>query len=119
MSPFLEDVMDPRAGIVSPRRLGERLNMSISEIADLAGVHRNTLSRNPGSPRVQRRLQEIVRILARATDLLAGDIGRAVLWFRFEPLAGFGPRTALELVAEGHADAVMAHLDMLENGVYA
>ena len=43
----------------------------------------------------------------------------AVLWFKNQPLSGFGGKTALDLVREGRAQAVMEHLAMLADGVYA
>lgn len=59
-----------------------------------------------------------VTIIARATELL-GDEPRAIAWFRFQPLPGFDGKTAEELVAEGQAEAVLNHLDALENGGFA
>jgi len=59
---------------------------------------------------VQEQLGLIARIIARATDL-AGDEGRAIIWFRQQPIAGWG-KTAEELVGEGRADEVLAGLPM-------
>jgi len=115
LGPILDDVADD--GFISPSRMSERLGVSLAELARIARLHRNTLAR-PNSPAVQRNLGEIARILARAAAL-SGDPGRAVIWFRHQPLAGFDHRTAEQLVANGHADAVMGHLDDLEEGIYA
>lgn len=93
--------------------------MPLAKVARLAKVHRNTLAQNPDSPLVQERLGEVARIITAATELLGGEQGRAVVWFKHQPLAGFDGRTAEELVAAGHADAVVAHLDLLREGVYA
>ena len=73
----------------------------------------------PGIPAVQARLGEVARVVATAADLLGGDTPRAIVWFRHQPLAGFDGRTAEELVAAGHTDAVLAHLEMLRDGGYA
>jgi uncharacterized protein (DUF2384 family) len=64
-------------------------------------------------------LGEVARVLAVATELLGGDVSRAVIWFRFQPLAGFDGKTAVELVEAGHTAAVLEHLEMLRDGVYA
>ena len=93
--------------------------MPLGDVARLAKVHRNTLARTPNSPIVQERLGQVARIIAAAADLIDGDVGRAVIWFRHQPLAGFGGATAAELMASGHADAVLTHLEMLRDGVYA
>lgn len=53
-----------------------------------------------------------------ACHLLGGDAARATAWFLHQPLAGFGGRTAEELVAAGHAPAVLEHLAMLRDGGY-
>lgn len=105
-------------GGVSPERVGAALKMSVTDMSRLTRLHRNTLTRQPSSPLVQQRVGEISRILAAATAL-AGDENRAAVWFRHQPLAGFAGRTAEELVADGHADAVLKHLDQLADGGYA
>ena len=71
----------------------------------------------PGSPAVQAKLEEIARIIARAADL-AGDEGRAIIWFKHQPLPGFG-KTAEELVESGHAAIVIEDLDCMAAGVYS
>ena len=52
-------------------------------------------------------------------DWSADDAARAIVWFRHQPLAAFDGRTAAELVAAGHVDAVLVHLEILRDGVYA
>jgi uncharacterized protein (DUF2384 family) len=119
LSPFLESVTDRRRGTISPRRVSRALRMPTSALARIARLHRNTLVQRPDSPAVQERVGRVARIVAAAAELLDGDVGRAVIWFRHQPLAGFDGRTAAELVAAGHAEAVLEHLEMLRDGVYA
>lgn len=119
LSAFLDQVTDHRGGFISPQRLGEALHVPLAQIARLAKVHRNTLAQNPDSPLVQERLGEVARIITTATELLGGEQGRAIVWFKHQPLAGFDGCTAEELVASGHAEAVLAHLDLLREGAYA
>lgn len=116
LTAFLDDVRE--ADAISPRRLSERLRMPLARLAEVTRLHRNTLSGNAGSPATQERLSEITRIVAKAAEL-AGDEGRAIIWFRHQPLPGFGGDTAEELVADGHAPAVLAYLEQLRDGVYA
>lgn len=118
LSPFLASVVDRDSGLLSPELVGEALRMPMTRLAKLAKLHRNTLQRHPEAPAVQARLGEVARIVAAAADLV-GDTGRAVVWFRHQPLAGFDGRTAEGLVADGHADAVLAHLELLRDGAYA
>jgi uncharacterized protein (DUF2384 family) len=116
LSRFLADVTDPGGGL-SPGLVGGALKMSVADMARVTRLHRNTLTRRPHSPSVQARVGEVARIVAAAADLIGDD--RAGVWFRHQPLAGFAGRTAEELVAAGHADAVLKHLDQLADGAYA
>jgi uncharacterized protein (DUF2384 family) len=117
LTEFLDSVTEDRLG-VSPRRLSEALKMGVGDLSRIAHLHRNTLAKNPGSPKVQDRLGEIARIVALAAEL-TGDTARAVVWFRHQPLAGFDGRTAEQLVEDGHGGAVLKHLEMLRDGGYA
>jgi uncharacterized protein (DUF2384 family) len=118
LSAYLADVTDQR-GLLSPQRISDTLRVPLAHLARIAKVHRNTLAQHPDSPAVQARLGEVARVIATAADLLGGDTGRAIVWFRHQPLAGFDGATAEELVAAGHADAVLAHLETLRDGGYA
>ena len=112
---LVEDLMEN--GLISPGLLGGRLGVTGAELARLAGLDREALTRF-ASRTVQRRLGEIARILARAARL-GCDPQRCVSWFRFQPLRGFGNRTPAELVAAGHAARVFEHLDDLAEGIDA
>ena len=118
LSPFLTEVMEPHKGAISPQRMSGALHISLRRLSEIAQLHRNTLTGNPDSPEVQQRLGEVARIISLAADLV-GDQQRAIIWFRHQPLSGFDNKTAEELVAAGHADAVLEHLAMLGDGVYA
>jgi uncharacterized protein (DUF2384 family) len=106
-------------GLFSPLRMSESLRIPMSQLARIANVHRNSLSRHPESAAVQARLGEVARIIVTASDLLGGDTARAIVWFRHQPLSGFDGQTAEELVAAGHTGAVLAHLETLRDGGYA
>ncbi len=115
----LEAVYDPSLKCISPEKVAATLHVSLADVARIADVHRNTLARAPASAKVQARLGEVMRILTEAADLLGGDVSKAALWFCHQPLAGFDGQTAEELVAAGHAQAVLTHLGMLREGGYA
>ena len=118
VEPFLDQIRDKSGAFISPLAVARALHMSLEELAELVRVHRNTLRRDASSPKIQRRLGEIVRILTTAASL-ACDVNKAILWFRHQPLTGFRNRTAQSLVEEGRADLVLMHLEMIEDGVYA
>lgn len=119
LSPFLEKVIDPDQGWISPHRMSEAMRMPLLELSQVIRMHRNTLTKRPDSPDVQSRLGQVARIIARAAAMTDGNFSRAVIWFRFEPLAGFDHKTAEQLVSAGHGKAVETHLDMLEEGIYS
>jgi uncharacterized protein (DUF2384 family) len=102
---------------IDPKRLGDMLHMTQSDVADLAGVHRTTLARNPGSPEVQAKLGPIATILSRASDI-GGGPAKSVIWFRHQPIAPFGYKRAIDIVQGGEAGEVLRWLDALEDGTY-
>jgi uncharacterized protein (DUF2384 family) len=115
LAAFLNDIRDH--DMIAPRRLAERLRLPMSGLAKLARVNRNTMTAKPDSPAVQAKLSQIARIITRAAEL-AGDEGRAVIWFKYQPILGFG-KTAEELVEQGHADLVLEDLERMAEGVYS
>ena len=114
VSGFVDSLQEPRTPYISPQRLSKALGVKVAGLAELTGVHRNTL-RNPSSERLQGRMREMVKVITAATEL-TGDIDKAIYWYRNEPIADYSHRTAAELVSEGHAEAVLAFLRDLENG---
>lgn len=114
VSGFVDSLQEPRTPYISPQRLSKALGVKVTSLAELTGVHRNTL-RNPSSERLQGRMREVVKVITAATEL-TGDIDKAIYWYRNEPIADYSHRTAAELVSQGHTEAVLAYLRDLENG---
>lgn len=115
LAAFLNDIRDH--DLIAPRRMADRLRLPISRLAKLAHVNRNTMTSKPDSPAVQAKLGEIARIIAHAADL-AGDEGRAIIWFKHQPIPGFG-KTPEELVELGQAHLVLEDLERMAAGVYS
>src|SRR5471032_1066581 len=82
---FMESLRDSGSPALSARAFGQALKIDLQTLAQQAHVHRNTLSRAPGSESVQRFLREAVRVLRAASDI-CGDVERAMFWYRNEPL---------------------------------
>lgn len=114
---FIDYLRDPDtlAPVLSPKRFSQALNIDLQMLAEQAHVHRNTISRAPGSRGVQDYLREALRIIKAATDL-TGDLNKAVFWYRTEPLAEFGYKTAERLASEGRTDDVLRYVSSLEAG---
>ena len=114
VSGFVQSLQEPKMPFISPKRFSAALGVQIANLADLTGVHRNTL-RNPSSERLQNKMREMVKVISAAASL-TGDISKAIYWFRNEPIADYDQNTAAELVAAGHVEAVLSYLRDLENG---
>ncbi|MCB2080519.1 MAG: hypothetical protein KDE55_22850 [Novosphingobium sp.] len=115
LATFLDGVRD--GDLIAPRLMAERLRVPMTRLSRLAHLNRNTMVQRPGSPAVQEKLGQIARIIAQAAQL-AGDEGRAIIWFKHQPIPGWG-KTAEELVEDGRADEVLADLERMADGVYS
>lgn len=111
----LADDSDP---FLSARRMAESLGVTITEIAALAGVARNTLTGGRTTRKADAALSSLARILTMASEM-AGSQQRAAIWFKHQPIPGWAGNTAYDLVLEGKADKVLAYLEAVRAGVYA
>jgi hypothetical protein len=109
---------DGKTPFLSPRRIAELLGVSLTELAALIGVARNTLAGKTGMRKVDAALSPVIRILAMAVEM-AGDEQRAALWFKHQPIPGWAGKTAFDLVSERKADKVLSYLEAVRSGVYA
>lgn len=109
---------DADAPYLSARRVAEALGVTLTELATLAGVARNTLTARSGARTVDEALSPVVRILAMAAEM-AGDEARAAIWFKHQPIPGWAGKTAYDLVRERKAEKVIAYLEAVRSGVYA
>ncbi len=112
---LMELVREPQTPYLSPVRFAKLAGLSVQSLAAMAGVHRNTISQHPESPKVQEALRAMLKVISAATAL-TGDADRAICWFMNEPIVDYRHKTAAELVAAGHLDAVMMFLEDLEVG---
>ena len=114
---FIEFLKDPDqpAPVLSPKRFSQAMHIDLQTLAEQAHVHRNTISRAPGSRGVQDFLREALRVIKAATDL-NGDLNKALFWYRNEPLSVFGYKTPERLVSEGRTDDLLPYMASLEAG---
>jgi hypothetical protein len=109
---------DDNTPYLSARRVASLLGVTLTELAALAGVARNTLVAKTGARKVDSALSPVVRILAMASEM-AGDDQRAAIWFKHQPIPGWAGQTAYDLVRARKADKVLAYLEAVRSGVYA
>ncbi len=103
---------------LSARRVSEKLGLPLTELAAMIGVARTTLTAKSGQRKVDAALSPLVRIIAMAAEM-AGDEDRAAIWFKHQPLPGWGGKTAHDLVREGKSDRVLDYLESVRAGVYS
>lgn len=109
-----------RAGRIAIDRLADEFGMSKSQLAQTAGLARETLYRAERSrgAKTQGRLREMLEVISRVTEW-AGGKEQAMAWYRAQPLPAFGGRTAEALVKDGKAAAVRDYLDHMALGGFA
>ncbi len=100
---------------ISPQRFCEALQIDPQTLAELAGVHPNTVARAPTSQDIQNFLCAAVRVIKAATDL-SGDFNKALFWYRNEPIDVFHHKTAERLVGEKRSDALLRYIASVEAG---
>ena len=110
-----------RAGeLFSPDRLARALRASKAELAAMAGLSRDAVSKTARIRQrsTQARIREVTEILNRAAAW-AGSILAAYAWYRAQPIASLGDKTAEELVREGRGELVRRYLARIADGGYA
>jgi hypothetical protein len=112
---FADEFRAPGQTVIEPERFAAALNLQVQELAQLAHVHRATVSEAPTNARLQGFMREALRVLSAAFDI-ARDRERAIYWYRNSPIPEFQHRTAEQLVAEGKTDAVLSYLASISSG---
>lgn len=112
-------VMDD-TGVISADDVADLFGMSKLQLAETVGLDPQTLYKadRATAPRTQSRLREMLEIISRVSDW-AGGRRRAMAWYRAQPIAAFGGRTAEALVKDGKAAALRDYLDHLAQGGFA
>ena len=106
-------------GQFAPKKIAAALRTTSEEVARSVGLGKDAVQRKDriGSDRTQRRLRNMVEILNKVEPRF-GSALLAYAWYRSVPLAGFGGRTAMQLVHEDRADDVLTYVDAIDAGVH-
>jgi DNA-binding NarL/FixJ family response regulator len=108
------ELCDERSGRFDARRVAERLGVSINRLAPATGVSQQALSKRPDSPRAQKGLSSIARVLAALDEL--HPAAAAKMWLN-APRPTLGGAAPLELILQGRADAVARMLERALEGI--
>ncbi len=107
-------------GHVAIQRVAASFGMSKGQLAETMGLGRETFHKvaRTNAAKTQRRAREMLEIISRIVAW-AGGKDQAMAWYRAQPIAAFGDRTAEALVKSGQAAAVRDYLDHLALGGFA
>ena len=110
-----EEFREPGQVLIRPERFAAALNLQLQELAQLAHVHRTTVSEAPSNARLQGFMRESLQVISAALEV-AQDRDRAFFWYRNAPIPEFGHHTAEQLVADHKTEAVLAYLQSVASG---
>lgn len=107
-------------GVVAVDKVAATFGMSKSQLAETVGLGREALYKvtRLKAPKTQARIREMLEIISRISSW-AGGKDQAMAWYRAQPIAAFGGRTAESLVKSGEASAVRDYLDHIATGGFA
>jgi uncharacterized protein (DUF2384 family) len=117
--PLILTYMDG-SGAIAIDQVADSFGMSKGQLAATVGLARESLYRvkRNQAAKTQARMKEMLEIISRVTQW-AGGKEQAMAWYRAQPIAAFGDRTAEALVKDDKAAAVRDYLDHLAVGGFA
>jgi DNA-binding phage protein len=119
LSDLLRESFDARGQAVTDK-VAEAFGMNKTQLASTLGLSRESLykAKRAEAEKTQARVRELLEIIVRVLPW-AGGQQQAMAWYRAQPIAAFGDRTAESLVKEGKASAVRDYLDYVAQGNFA
>lgn len=117
--PLIASFLD-ESGVVMVDRVTSSFGMSRVQLAETVGLGRQAFHKvaRTRTAKTQSRMREMLEIVSRVSDW-AGGKDHAMAWYRAQPIAAFGGRTAESLVKSGKASAVRDYLDHIALGGFA
>ena len=117
--PLVATLMNQQ-GFVTVDLVAATFGMSKGQLAETIGLSREALYKlaRLEAPKTQSRLKEMLEIVSRVSGW-AGGKEQAMAWYRAQPIAAFGGRTAEALVKDGKAGALRDYLDHIALGGFA
>jgi hypothetical protein len=108
------------SGRITIDDVADAFRMSKGQLAETVGLNRETLYKagRAAAPKTQTRMREMLEIISRVADWAGGE-AQAMAWYRSQPLAAFGGRTAESLVKSGEAAGLRDYLDHIAIGGFA
>jgi hypothetical protein len=119
MTPLAFGFVDA-AGKIAIAEVADDFGMSKGQLAETIGLSPEALYKTARAhaAKTQSRVREMLEIVARVSAW-AGGKELAMAWYRAQPIAAFGGRTAESLVKSGQAGALRDYLDHIAMGGFA
>jgi len=108
----LQQLHDPDSGRVDAKRVANYLGVPLAKLAPALDVKYRTLFKTPSAESAQESLRPIKSVLTILNDMV-GDRQTVRAWLN-APHADLGMRTPIQVILEGHVDAL---LRLLENAI--
>jgi len=108
------ELRNERSGRLDAKRIAERLGVSVNRLAPATGVSQQALSKRPDSPRAQKGLASIARVIVALNEL--NPAGEAKMWLN-TPHRGLGDAAPLDLILRSRADVVARMLEAALEGI--
>lgn len=106
---------EPGTSRLSAVNIAKVLGLQFQDMAELTGVHRNTLRTHPELPRLQSALRDLLRLLSAAVAVQP-DTERAFFMVKNEPIPAFRHKTLLQLAQEGRTEDAIDYLELISAG---
>ncbi|HEX6865395.1 MAG TPA: antitoxin Xre/MbcA/ParS toxin-binding domain-containing protein [Thermoanaerobaculia bacterium] len=100
----LQELHDPASGRLDASRLADYLKVPLKQLAEALGKSYSALHKTPAAPDVQPFLQSVKMSLVILEDVLR-DRSAVLAWLN-HPHADLGQRTPLDVILQGHPNAV-------------
>lgn len=108
----LLELHDPGTGRLDAARIADYLDVPLKKLSEALGKNYTTVHKTPSAPSLQPGLRPIKRSIEILEEVF-GERSSALAWWN-NPLPDLGGRAPLEVLLEGHGDAVH---DLLEGAL--
>jgi hypothetical protein len=101
--------------LIAPERFAAAFHLRQQDLAELAHVHRATVSAAPANIKLQHFMRDTLRVLSAAMEINP-DQAQAMYWYKNSPIPEFQHLTSEQLVSAGKTEAVVSYLLSIASG---
>jgi hypothetical protein len=112
---LLDQVRKVGTSDLSATAVADLFGLQHRELAEIAGVHHNTIRAHLNSPKLQAILRDLMRVRP-VVSSIQPDMSGALFLIKNDPIPAFRHKTVLQLVREGRTDDVVGYLESVSSG---